>query len=204
MPPKAKPNLPTAKKQPENKPNTGKARSTKKESEPGEGTASAPKQDSTAAPRRSARNAGKVSSSEQAKDDTSAKTGEKRVRSKADNDKQSKAQPAKDKDDDEEPKAKKPKTETKDGKKIIGSKHDKAAPPAQQGSNTRLPRKGQTAHWKAMPGWVDGKVVEILTASKSVDGKQVKASKDEPRIVLKSNAKSGKICVHKPDNVYFD
>jgi hypothetical protein len=54
-----------------------------------------------------------------------------------------------------------------------------------------------------MPGWVEGKVVEVLKAGKNVEGKQVKATKDDPRIVLKSNS-SGKICVHKPNNVYFD
>ena len=33
--------------------------------------------------------------------------------------------------------------------------------------------------------------------------KNVKASKEEPKIVLESN-KSGKTCIHKVDNVYFD
>lgn len=33
--------------------------------------------------------------------------------------------------------------------------------------------------------------------------KQVKASQDDPKVVLESNS-SGKICVHKVDNVYFD
>lgn len=100
---------------------------------------------------------------------------------------------------------KKRKTDTKNNKKndTVGSKHDKADAPAQQGSKDRLPKKGhKDVHWKALPGWVHGEVVEIVKSSKSVDGKQVKASKDDPRIVLKS--KSGKICVHKPDNVYFD
>ncbi|KAJ4405429.1 hypothetical protein N0V82_010315 [Gnomoniopsis sp. IMI 355080] len=100
---------------------------------------------------------------------------------------------------------KKQKTGDKDDEKndTVGSKHDKADPPAQQGSNDRLPKKGdKNVHWKALPGWVHGEVVEIVTSSKSVQGKQIKASKGDPRIVLKS--KSGKICVHKPDNVYFD
>ena len=87
--------------------------------------------------------------------------------------------------------------------KTVGSKHMKADAPAQQASLDRMPKKGQQAHWKAMPGWVDGEVVEIVKSSKKVDGKQVKASKDDPKIVLKSNA-SGKICVHKVDAVYFD
>ena len=85
----------------------------------------------------------------------------------------------------------------------VGSKHMKSDAPAQQASLDRLPKKGQQAHWKALPGWVDGKVVEVLKKGKKVDGKDVKASKDEPKIVLKSNS-SGKICVHKVDNCYFD
>lgn len=85
----------------------------------------------------------------------------------------------------------------------VGSRHDKAEAPAEQGSNDRLPKKGQQVHWKAMPGWVDGEVVEIVTKQKTVEGKQIKASEDDPRLVLKSNS-SGKICVHKPDNIYFD
>lgn len=107
--------------------------------------------------------------------------------------------------DDGDKDQKKQKTDTQDDKKngTVGSKHDKTDPPAQQGSNERLPEKGnKNVHWKALPGWVHGEVVEIVTSSKSVQGKQVKASKGDPRIVLKS--KSGKICVHKPDNVYFD
>lgn len=108
-------------------------------------------------------------------------------------------------DDDGNKDQKKQKTDSKEGKKTgtIGSKHDKADAPAEQGSTDRLPKKGhKNVHWKALPGWVEGEVVEIVKSSKSVQGKQVKGSKDDPRIVLKS--KSGKICVHKPDNVYFD
>lgn len=108
-------------------------------------------------------------------------------------------------DDDGNKGQKKQKTGPKDGKKngTVGSKHDKADAPAQQGSTDRLPKKGhKNVHWKALPGWVEGEVVEIVRSSKSVQGKQVKGSKDDPRIVLRS--KSGKICVHKPDNVYFD
>lgn len=86
----------------------------------------------------------------------------------------------------------------------IGSKHMNADEPAQRGSADRLPKKGQKAFWKAMPGIVEGTVQEVLTQGKSVDGKNVKASKDDPKIVLKSSAKSGKICVHKPDACFYD
>lgn len=85
----------------------------------------------------------------------------------------------------------------------VGSKHDKAEPPAQQGSKSRLPKKGQTVHWKALPCWVEGSVVEVAKSSKEVDGKQVKAGKDDPGIVLKSKSR-GKIATRKPNSVYFD
>jgi len=130
-------------------------------------------------------------------DNKEEKLGHKRNRSKND------------KPDEEQHSKKKQKDNSGDAKghgktnSTVGSKHDKAEAPAARGSNSRLPKKGQTAHWKAMPGWVEGKVVEVLKASKDVEGKQVKATKDDPRIVLKSNS-SGKTCVHKPDNVYFD
>ncbi|KXT07353.1 hypothetical protein AC578_427 [Pseudocercospora eumusae] len=85
----------------------------------------------------------------------------------------------------------------------VGSKHMDAQEPGKQGSKDRLPKEGQQIHWKAMPGWVDGEVTEILKKDKTVDGKSVKASEDDPKIVLKSN-KSGKVCVHKPDACYYD
>lgn len=85
----------------------------------------------------------------------------------------------------------------------IGSKHMDATEPGKQGSNDRLPKEGQQVHWKAMPGYVDGEVVEILKKGKTVDGKSVKASPSDVKIVLKSN-KSGKICVHKPSACYYD
>ena len=56
------------------------------------------------------------------------------------------------------------------GQKKVGSRKDNAEPPAKQASLKRLPKKGTQAYWKAMPGWVDGKVVEVLKAGKSVDG----------------------------------
>ncbi|KAG6358505.1 hypothetical protein INS49_014389 [Diaporthe citri] len=84
----------------------------------------------------------------------------------------------------------------------VGSKHDDPRDPETQGSAGRLPEVGQQVEWKALPGFVDGEVVEILREEKDVEGKTIKASEDDPRLVLKSN-KSGKICVHKPEAVYF-
>ncbi|KAJ4296298.1 hypothetical protein N0V90_006343 [Kalmusia sp. IMI 367209] len=71
------------------------------------------------------------------------------------------------------------------------------------GDKTRVPRKGQKVQWHALPGYVDGEVVEVVYEQKTVEGKSVKASKEDPRIVLKSSS-SGKIAVHKPEAVYFD
>lgn len=84
----------------------------------------------------------------------------------------------------------------------VGSKHDSAEEPAPRGSADRLPKKGQKVQWKALPGYVHGEVVEIATENKEFDGKQVKASKSDPRVVLKSSS-SGKIAVHKPEAVFF-
>lgn len=85
----------------------------------------------------------------------------------------------------------------------IGSKHMSAEQPAPRGSAERLPKQGQKATWKAMPGYVDGEVVEVLKQDKNVDGKKVKASEKDPKIVLKSSS-SGKICVHKPDACFYE
>ncbi|OAP64313.1 hypothetical protein AYL99_00285 [Fonsecaea erecta] len=83
------------------------------------------------------------------------------------------------------------------------SMEDRANAPAEPASKSRLPEKGQTAHWKGTSGWTKGSVVEVLKASKKVHGKHVNATEADPRIVLKSNS-SGRICVHNPTNVYFD
>lgn len=60
----------------------------------------------------------------------------------------------------------------------VGSKHMDDKEPAPRGSADRLPKKGQKITWKAMPGFVEGKVTEVLTSGKTVDGKSVKASKE--------------------------
>lgn len=98
---------------------------------------------------------------------------------------------------------KKQKSNSGASKKTVGSKKDSAEPPAKQASADRLPKKGQTVKWKALPGWVEGTVVEIARENKEVEGKAVKAKENDPRIVMKSSS-SGKIAVHKPEAVYFD
>lgn len=71
------------------------------------------------------------------------------------------------------------------------------------GDKTRVPEVGQKVQWKSLPGFVDGEVIEVVYEEKKVDGKSVKGSKEDPRIVLKSSS-SGKIAIHKPEAVYFD
>lgn len=88
-------------------------------------------------------------------------------------------------------------------KGTVGSKHMPDEDPAPKGSADRLPKKGQAAHWKALPGFVAGKVENILTEEQEVNGRNVKASEKDPRIVLKSDS-SGKICVHKPEACYYE
>jgi hypothetical protein len=86
-------------------------------------------------------------------------------------------------------------------KKQKGSgEHDE--PVGAAGSITRVPKHGQKVQWHSLAGYTDGEVVEVAYEDKEVDGKKIKASKEEPQIVLKSES-SGKICVHKPDAVYF-
>ncbi|KAF2442248.1 hypothetical protein P171DRAFT_64394 [Karstenula rhodostoma CBS 690.94] len=70
------------------------------------------------------------------------------------------------------------------------------------GDKTRVPKVGQKVQWKALPGLVDGDVVEVAYEETTIEGKAVKASKEDPRIVLRSSS-SGKIAVHKPEAVYF-
>ncbi|GAB7328114.1 hypothetical protein MBLNU13_g00150t1 [Cladosporium sp. NU13] len=88
-------------------------------------------------------------------------------------------------------------------KGTVGSKHMPDEDPAPKGSADRLPKKGQAAQWKALPGFVKGTVEDILTEEQEVNGKNVKASEKDPRIVLKSDS-SGKICVHKPEACYYE
>jgi hypothetical protein len=81
-------------------------------------------------------------------------------------------------------------------------KDDKSDSPGNPASSSRLPKKDQHVQWKTLGNWTKGTVVEVAYDEKEVDGKKVKASKEDPRIVLKSDS-SGKIAVHKPDAVFF-
>ncbi|KAJ9648292.1 hypothetical protein H2199_001145 [Coniosporium tulheliwenetii] len=76
-------------------------------------------------------------------------------------------------------------------------------PPAKPGSKDRLPKKGQKVHWRSLPGYIEGEVVEVAFEDKEVEGKRIRGKKDDPRVVLKSSS-SGKIASHKPEAVFFD
>jgi hypothetical protein len=71
------------------------------------------------------------------------------------------------------------------------------------GSITRVPKTGQKVQWYALSGYVDGEVVEVVYEEKEVEGEKVEASKEDPRVVVRSEGK-GKVCVHKPDDVFFE
>jgi hypothetical protein len=76
-------------------------------------------------------------------------------------------------------------------------------PQGRAGDKTRVPKEGQQVQWHSLPGYINGEVVEVVYEEKTVEGKLVKGSKEDPRIVLKSSA-SGNIAVHKPEAVYWD
>jgi hypothetical protein len=71
------------------------------------------------------------------------------------------------------------------------------------GDKTRVPNVGQKVQWKSGRGFARGEVVEVLYEEKEVEGQKADASKEDPRLVLKTDS-SGKIAVHKPEDVYFD
>lgn len=72
-----------------------------------------------------------------------------------------------------------------------------------RGDKTRVPTVGQHVQWKSGRGYAKGEVVEVLYEDKEVEGQKAKASKEDPRLVLKTDS-SGKVAVHKPEDVYFD
>lgn len=98
----------------------------------------------------------------------------------------------------------KSKSHAVDGKSTYGSKKQSPNAPHPQGGKDRLPKKGQKVTWKAMPGWVEGEVIEVVKSKKTVEGKEVKGSENDPRIVLRSHGPSGKVAVHKADAVFFE
>ena len=58
--------------------------------------------------------------------------------------------------------------------------------------------KGDEVSWKSHGGTAEGKVKKKITSETEAGGRKVKASKDEPQYLVKSD-KSGGEAVHKPD-----
>lgn len=61
-------------------------------------------------------------------------------------------------------------------------------------------KKGDKVRWNTSQGETHGTVVEVRTSDFSIEGTDLKASKDDPRIVVES-AKSGKRAAHKPGSL---
>lgn len=59
-------------------------------------------------------------------------------------------------------------------------------------------RKGDEVTWKSHGSEAVGKVEKQITSETEAGGRKVKASKDEPQYLVKSD-KSGGEAVHKPD-----
>lgn len=58
-------------------------------------------------------------------------------------------------------------------------------------------KKGDKVSWKSHGGTAEGKVERKITEETEAGGRKVKASKDEPQYLVKSD-KSGGEAVHKP------
>jgi hypothetical protein len=59
-------------------------------------------------------------------------------------------------------------------------------------------KKGDKVIWETSQGKTEGKVVKRQTSDTKIKGHTVRASKDDPQIVVESE-KSGKRAAHKPD-----
>jgi hypothetical protein len=58
-------------------------------------------------------------------------------------------------------------------------------------------RKGDEVEWSSHGGTAEGKVVKKITSDTEAGGRTVRASKDDPQYLVKSD-KSGGEAVHKP------
>ena len=58
-------------------------------------------------------------------------------------------------------------------------------------------KKGDKVKWKSHGGEAEGKVQKKITSETEAGGRKVKASKDDPQYLVKSD-KSGGTAVHKP------
>ena len=65
---------------------------------------------------------------------------------------------------------------------------------------TTLPKKGDKVSWGTSQGKTQGTVEKIVTSATKVKGFTAKASKEHPEVMVKSG-KSGKVAVHKPEEL---
>lgn len=61
-------------------------------------------------------------------------------------------------------------------------------------------KKGNKVEWNTSQGKTEGSVVKKLTEPTDIKGHHVKASKDNPEYLVKSD-KSGKEAAHKPESL---
>ena len=61
-------------------------------------------------------------------------------------------------------------------------------------------KKGDKVEWDSSQGTVEGTVEKKLTAPMEIKGHEVKTSKDNPEILVKSD-KTGAEAAHKPDEL---
>jgi len=61
-------------------------------------------------------------------------------------------------------------------------------------------KKGEKVEWRTSQGPTRGKVVETKTSDFDIGGTHLKASEDDPKVVVKSD-KTGKEAGHKPSSV---
>ncbi|GAA1865694.1 DUF2945 domain-containing protein [Pseudonocardia ailaonensis] len=59
-------------------------------------------------------------------------------------------------------------------------------------------RKGDKVRWKSHGGWAEGEVLRTITSDTEAGGRTVRASKDEPQYLVRSEKSDGE-AVHKPD-----
>jgi hypothetical protein len=59
-------------------------------------------------------------------------------------------------------------------------------------------KKGDTVTWNSDVGHVQGKVVKKLTKATSIKKHKVRATKEKPQYLVKSD-KTGKLAAHKPE-----
>lgn len=63
------------------------------------------------------------------------------------------------------------------------------------------PKKGDHVTWDTPQGKTEGTVEKKLTSPTKIKGHEVKASKDNPELLVKSD-KSGKEAAHKPEELH--